>query len=204
MHSGPATAQACGTARVRARASITCLKGGVVITELAIKGGLRNGFETYVDRERERCTSYRDGEKHGEARQTEHGRLVAVEMFDAGRQVWSKKLFESGRLNEYSHGNLSLSQTEDGRITRLRCSPSAADDEVMRTPCGFPAAQTTSIYDGTGKVARIETYKDGLIQKLAPGDSDYARRVEVSFIDGKKHGEERQFSKDGKLVRLAT
>ena len=48
-----------------------------------------------------------------------------------------------------------------------------------------------SIYDGTGKVNRVQTWRDGVIQKEDPGASDWGSGSEVSFKDGKKHGEER-------------
>ena len=91
---------------------------------------------------------------------------------------------------------------EDGKVTRLACSPAAKDDQELRRPCGFDGAVTTSIYDGTGKVARVDTWKDGVIQKQGAGTSDYASRSEVAFKDGKKHGEERVLAKDGRLTSI--
>ena len=95
-----------------------------------------------------------------------------------------------------------MSLKEDGKVYRLRARPAAKDDKELRKICGFDGAVTTSIYDGTGKVARVDTWKDGVIQKQGAGTSDYASRSEVAFKDGKKQGEERVLGKDGKLAAI--
>ena len=67
---------------------------------------------------------------------------------------------------------------------------------------GASAGVTTSVHDGTGKVARVDTWKDGVIQKQGAGSSDYASRSEVAFKDGKKQGPERVLGKDGKVAAI--
>jgi hypothetical protein len=98
---------------------------------------------------------------------------------------------EASYTHKYPGGSAELTTKEDGRVRRLQCVPAAKDDPKVRKPCGFDGPATTSIYDGTGKVSRVLTFKDGALQKEGAGTSDSVARSEVSFKDGKKQGDER-------------
>lgn len=82
----------------------------------------------------------------------------------------------------------------------MRCTPDIKDDKDLRKWCGFDGAMTVPIYDGTGKVARVQTWKNGVLSKEGGGTSDYANGTDVAYKGGKKHGEERIVDKTGKLV----
>jgi antitoxin component YwqK of YwqJK toxin-antitoxin module len=189
-------------------AQVKCWKGGELVTDIQVKQGARTGFVTELQPDRLRRVSYRDGKQHGELTVIEKGKLHSLSLFSVGEQVWLKEFFPSGKLKSYTRkfpeGSAQWEQKEDGKVYRLYCLPAARGDEVLREPCGFGAARTTSIYDGTGKVGRIETWKDGVLQRLAAGDSAHAQRDEVSFVDGKKQGEERHYAEDGKLASITS
>ena len=185
-------------------AQVRCWKDGAVVIDLRIDKGRKTGFVTQRTTNGVRRVSYRDDKPHGEERTFENGKLTSIASFDSGNRVWRKELRPDGRLARYTHtyagGSAEIAMREDGHLTRLACVPAAKDDPELRKPCGFDGAVTTSIYDGTGKVARVLTWKDGLLQKEGAGTSDYAARSEVAFKDGKKHGQERVLRPDGKLA----
>ena len=187
-------------------AKVKCWKDGAIVVELDVRQGKKTGFVTHFQDKGSRRVAYRDDKQHGESRQVENGKLASLSSYDGGDRVWDKELYPSGKLKSYSRkfadGMGELSQKEDGKVYRLRCAPAARDDKELRKICGFDGAVTTSIYDGTGKVSRVDTWKDGVIQKQGAGSSDYASRSEVAFKDGKKQGPERVLGKDGKLAAL--
>jgi antitoxin component YwqK of YwqJK toxin-antitoxin module len=189
-------------------AKVKCWKDGEIVIDLDLRQGRKTGFATTFDGKSSRRVAYRDDKRHGEEKRVENGKTASLTWFEAGERVWTKELDANGRLKSYSRkfadGSGELAVKEDGRVTRLACVPAAKDDQELRRPCGFDGAVTTSIYDGTGKVARVETWKDGVIQKQGAGTSDYGSRSEVAFKDGKKHGEERVFAKDGRLAAIVT
>jgi antitoxin component YwqK of YwqJK toxin-antitoxin module len=189
-------------------AKVKCWKDGEIVIDLDLRQGRKTGFATRFDGPgyaRWRVT-YRDDKRHGEEKRVVNGKTASLTWYEAGERVWTKELDANGRLKSYSRkfadGFGELSVKEDGKVYRLSCSPAAKDDQELRRPCGLDGAVTTSIYDGTGKVARVDTWKDGVIQKQGAGTSDYGSRSEVAFKDGKKHGEERVLAKDGKVGRL--
>jgi antitoxin component YwqK of YwqJK toxin-antitoxin module len=187
-------------------AKVKCWKDGEIVIDLDVRQGKKNGFVTQFQAKGSRRIAYRDDKRQGEERQLEDGKLTSLAAYDGGERVWDKELYPSGKLKSYSRkladGFGELSQHEDGKVYRLSCSPAARDDKELRKICGFEGAVTTSIYDGTGKVSRVDTWKDGVIQKQGAGTSDYGSRSEVVFKDGKKQGEERVLGKDGKLAAL--
>jgi antitoxin component YwqK of YwqJK toxin-antitoxin module len=189
-------------------AKVKCWKDGEIVIELDLRQGRKTGFVTRFDDKGHWRTGYRDDRRHGEERRVENGKTTSLHYFEAGERVWTKELDGNGRVKSYSRrfagGSGELSVKEDGRVYALSCVPAAKDDQVLRRPCGFDGAVTTSIYDGTGKVARVVTWKDGVIQKQGAGTSDYGSRSEVAFKDGKKHGEERVLAKDGRLAAIVT
>jgi antitoxin component YwqK of YwqJK toxin-antitoxin module len=191
-------------------AKVKCWKDGEIVIDLDLRQGRKTGFATRFDGPGKASwrTSYRDDKRHGEEKRIENGKTTSLHYYEAGERVWTKELDANGRLKSYSRkfadGVGELSVKEDGKVYRLSCSPPAKDDQELRRLCGFDGAVTTSIYDGTGKVARVETWKDGVIQKQGAGTSDYASRSEVAFKDGKKHGEERVLAKNGHLTSLVT
>ncbi len=185
-------------------AKVKCWKDGDVVIDLDIAKGKKTGFLTRSNPKDSCRIAYRDDKEHGEKRTIQNGKLKSIEWYDNGQRVWEKEFFPSGALAKYSRkladGTDRLSVHEDGKVYDLRCSPGAKDDPELRKLCGFEGAVTTSIYDGTGKVNRVQTWKDGVIQKENPGASDYGSGSEVSFKDGKKHGEERVVGQAGKLA----
>jgi len=189
-------------------AKVKCWKDGEIVIDLDIHQGHKNGFATSADTRGSRRVSYRDDKRHGEEKRFENGQLVSLAAYQNGERVSEKELYPNGKLKNYSRkfadGSGELSLKEDGKVWRLSCSPAAKDDPELRKPCGFDGAVTTSIYDGTGKVTRVETWKNGVLEKQSAGTSDYASRSEVGFKDGKKHGEERVLAKDGRLTAVIT
>jgi len=189
-------------------AAVKCLKDGETVIDLDIRKGRKTGTLTLSQGNGSRRVTYRDDKEDGEQKTVEGGKVKALALFSAGERVWEKQLHPNGRLASYSRklkdGTAEISLGQDGRVYRLRCLPTARDDKELRRWCGFEGAVTTSIYDGTGKVTRVETWKDGVIQKETAGTSDYAARSEVSFKDGKKQGTERLLAKNGKLASTIT
>ena len=192
------------SAHGKPEAKVKCWKDGEVVIDLDIAKGKKTGFLTRYDLKRIHRITYRDDKEHGEHKTIENGKVKSIEWYDNGQRVWEKEFFPSGVLAKYSRkfpdSTANLSVHEDGKVYDLRCSPGAKDDPELRKLCGFAGAVTTSIYDGTGKVSRVQTWKDGVIQKESPGTSEYAARSEVAFKDGKKQGEERMVGPAGKLV----
>ena len=189
-------------------AKVKCWKDGEVVIDLEIAKGKQTGFLTRYDLKKTHRITYRDGKEHGEHKTIENGKVKSIEWYDNGQRVWQKEFFPSGALAKYlrkfADGTDELSVHEDGKVYDLRCSPGAKDDPELRKLCGFAGAVTTSIYDGTGKVNRVQTWKDGVIQKENAGTSDYGARSEVVFKDGKKSGEERILGPAGKLASTIT
>jgi len=187
----------------RQDATVKCWKNGEPVIDLVLKQGRRSGYVTYWRDNGSSRESLRDEKRHGEQRQLENGKLKSLALYTDGERIWEKTYFPSGKLETYSRkltqGSAQLRLHEDDKVYSLSCSAELKDDEVLRTRCGFAGAVTISIYDGTGKVSRIVTFKDGLIQKEAAGDSTYARGSEVAYKNGKKQGEERVLDKGGKL-----
>ncbi len=187
-------------------AKVRCWKDRELVIDLDIRQGKKSGFLTQFNDKRTRRVAYRDDKQHGEDHRIEDGKLASLAWYDGGERVWDKDLYPSGKLKRYARklkqGYAEIALKEDGRVYGLRCSPAVRDDADLRRPCGFEGAVTTSIYDGTGKVSRVETWENGVIQKQGVGASDYGARNEVAFKDGQKHGEERVLSKDGKLVSI--
>jgi antitoxin component YwqK of YwqJK toxin-antitoxin module len=186
-------------------ANVKCWKDGQVVIDLKIDKGKKTGFLTQLHDHGSRRVGYRDDKPHGEERIIEDGKLKSLASYEAGQRVWMKELFPSGKLRSYSHkvadGLGEITLHEDGKVFRLRCAPGLRNDKELRKWCGFEGgATTTSIYDGTGKVSRVDTWKDGVLEKQGAGDSRYAQRSEVAFKDGQKQGPERVRRQDGTLA----
>jgi len=183
---------------------VRCWKDGEVVIDLRIDQGRKTGFVTQRTTRGSRRVAYRDNKQHGEERTFENGKLTSLAFFENGERVWRKELRPDGRVASYTRkfpgGSAEIATKEDGHVTRLQCVPAAKDDPEVGKPCGFDGPATTSIYDGTGKVSRVLTFKDGALQKEGAGTSAYAARSEVAFKDGKKQGEERVLRADGKLA----
>lgn len=197
-----------GQAAARPVTQIKCWDGGALVADVQLAGGKKTGFVTrFIDRRSER-TSFRDGKQHGEQRTIEDGKLKALAGYENGQRVWEKEVYPDGALKKYwrqlRDGSGELARTEAGNVHRLVCAPGVRDDKELRKPCGFEGAVTTSIYDGTGKVTRVQTWKDGVLQKEGPGDSAYAARNAVAYADGKKQGEERVLREDGTVASSIT
>jgi antitoxin component YwqK of YwqJK toxin-antitoxin module len=190
-------------------AKVKCWKDKELVIDLDVRQGRKiSGFVTHFNAKTRWSVAYRDDKEHGDQKTIEDGKLKSQAWYESGQRVWAKEFHPSGKLARYSRkfpdGYGELTVHEDGKVYRLRCSPGARDDTELRRWCGFGSPATTSIYDGTGKIAAVQTWKDGVIQKEGAGSSDYAARVDVAFKDGKKHGVERQFAKDGNLASTIT
>ncbi|MDP8999006.1 MAG: hypothetical protein M3O46_02730 [Myxococcota bacterium] len=187
-------------------AQVRCWKDGVVFIDLRIDKGHMTGFLTQTTLNGSRRATYRDDKRHGEERTVQNGKVTSIASYDSGDLVWRKQLRPDGGVASYMHkfagGPAEIETREDGHVTRLNCVPAAKDDPELRKPCGFDGPVTTSIYDGTGKVARVLTWRDGVLQREGAGTSAYASRSEVSFKDGKKQGEERILRPDGKVSSI--
>ena len=187
-------------------ATVKCWKGGEVVVDLVVKQGKKSGLTFWQRDERVTRVRWRDGRRHGEETVTEAGKLRERTIWEAGEEVTRTRFRPTGALEEHSHhyaGHYDrVGLDEKGRVTSLQCSPQAKDDEVLRKWCGFAGAVTHSVYDGTGKVAVVQTWRDGVLQREEPGDSAYARGAEVAYEGGKKHGEERVFRRDRKLAAV--
>jgi antitoxin component YwqK of YwqJK toxin-antitoxin module len=189
-------------------AKIQCMRGGKIVTDLVIKQGVQTGFSTVYRDQIAMRRAYRDGKPHGEQRVSDGDRPKSLELYEDGREVSSSTYHPNGMLERYSRRHPdhidSVSFDADGDLQSLSCSPQSRDDKTLRRWCGFEGSVTHSISDGTGKVARIVTYKDGVLQKQAAGTSEYGSGSNVAYRDGKKHGEERVVDKNGKLRELIT
>lgn len=185
-------------------ATLKCAQDGQVLTDLTLKQGRKTGFVTERSRDGNRRVAYLDDKRHGEEqRWSKDGKLLHVSAWDHDQALWAKDLHPSGTLASYwrkyaqTRGEVRL--TADGKVTQLTCGPDLREDPELRRWCGFGAESTVSEHDHYGKVRRIVTYKDGVIQKEAAGDSTLTRQGEVAYQDGRKHGEERVLASNGKL-----
>ena len=162
-------------------ATVKCWKAGQVITDLVIKKGLRTGLLTDMNLNGTRRSLYRDGKLHGEQTLVENGKPKWQGQYENGEEMWHREMFPSGKLDRYwrkaQNGRAEIHLAEDGRVYGIRCTPDVKDDKELRNWCGFGSASTVQIYDGTGKVSRVQTWKDGVLQKEGAGDSRYASGV---------------------------
>ena len=183
--------------------TVQCTKDGQPFSDLVIKKGKKTGFTTNQRDAVSSRSQYRDGVLDGEQRTTDNGRLSELNVYKGGKQVTSADYHPNGKLSRYTHqfpDHLDLvSLADDGKVLGVTCSPQSKDDRELRRWCGFDGAITHTLYDGTGKVSAVQTYRDGLLQKEGPGNSAYGSGSEVAYQDGKKHGEERVTDKDGLL-----
>ncbi len=184
-------------------ARVQCWKDGEPVIDLAYKSGKRTGFYTEWSTRGSRRFSYLDGDRHGEEKNFEGERLESVVMYERGKRVWSKEFHPSGKLARYARnlgkGSASISQGEDGKVYGLVCAPEVGSDPLLRGPCGFEGQRATTVYDGTEKVDRIETWRNGVLLEQGAGTSEYSERSNVKFVEGKKHGLERVLDDKGKL-----
>lgn len=185
-------------------ATLKCVREGQVLTDLTLNQGRKTGFATERTLDGPRRTGWLDDRRHGEEQHwSKDGKLTHVTAWDQGRALWAKEMHPSGTLASYwrKHAETrgELRQTADGKVTKLTCGPDLRDDAELRRMCGFGAESTVSVHDHYGKVKQIVTYKNGVIQKEAPGESTLSRQGEVAYQDGKKHGEERVLAANGKL-----
>jgi len=165
---------------------------------------LRSGFVTTFNGKGFCRITYRDGKQQGERKCIEDGKPRLIEWYENGERVWRKMFRPSGALESYSRklgaSTAQVEWREDGTVWAMRCLPEAKGDSELQKVCGFEKEVTISIYDSAGKVSRVQTWKDGMLQKESPGTSEMGSHREVSFKDGKEHGEERVFSRQGKLA----
>lgn len=191
-----------------ADAKVQCWKAGQPVIDMSFAGSKKTGFYTEWGPRGYRSFSYRDGQRHGEQKTFEGERLQSVTMYELGKLVWSKEFHPSGKLASYSRNlaraSAGVSQGEDGKIFTLSCTPDVGSDQVLRGLCGFDGARTSSIFDGTQKLNRVETWKNGVLQEQSAGTSAYAERSSVKFVEGKRDGIERVLDEQGKLAATIT
>ena len=188
--------------------TVKCIEAGVVVADVRVKDCKKTGFTTWVRGDHRSLERLVDGQRDGLNEEREGAVLLSQTMYRAGERVWSKDFHPSGRLKSYQRqlpGRLvQLELTEDGRVTSLGCDPQVKDDDVLQAWCGFGREKTVAMYDGTEKVSRTVTFRDGLPVKQVAGDSPYASGSTVAFVDGKKDGEERVTRRDGTLQAVVT
>ncbi|MGV3621280.1 MAG: toxin-antitoxin system YwqK family antitoxin [Archangium sp.] len=195
-------------AESRRDSTVKCFQKGLLVIDLTIKGGKKNGLSRSArGDEWYRTERYVDGKREGISEQYEKNKLSRQEQFTFGERVWSKEFSDDGKLKDYfrqySKGQVTLRFSEEGKVTSLNCLPEARGDEVVAEWCGFKGEKTVQLYDGTRKVSAIRTFKDGVMTREEPGDSAYASRRSVRFDgNGKKQGEEKLTREDGTLESI--
>jgi antitoxin component YwqK of YwqJK toxin-antitoxin module len=189
--------------------SVRCLHGGKVVVDFIVKDRRATGLMRTGDDDDYRVEHLVDGKREGLVEQYRRGALLRQESMKAGERQWAKEFADDGKVKRYTRdfaprvrGELDL--LPDGRPTSLRCVPEARDDELLAPWCGFGKERRVELVDGTRKVSRIVTHRDGQLVKEEPGDSAYAARRFATFVDGKLDGEERSTRKDGTLARSVT
>jgi len=185
-------------------ATLKCVREGQVLTDLTLKQGRKTGFATENTLDGPHRTGWLDNQRHGEEQHwSKDGKLTHVTAWDQGRSVWSKEMHANGTLasyaRKYAQTRAELRLTADGKVTRLTCGPDLREDAELSRRCGFGAESTVSVYDHSGKVQKIVSYKDGVITREAAGDSTLTRQGSVAYQEGRKHGEERVLGANGKL-----
>lgn len=188
--------------------TVKCFQGGVLVVDLVVKNGKKNGLSRSVrGNDWYRSERYVDGRREGLSEQYEKNKLTRQELFAADSRVWTKEFTADGKLKEYFRqypsGQVTLRFTDDNKVTSLNCVPEARGDEVVNEWYGFKGERVVQLYDGTKKISAIRTFKDGRVLREEPGDSSYAQRRSVGFdSNGKKQGEERLTREDGTLERV--
>ena len=183
---------------------IKCWTAGKLVTDLQLKNGEKTGLVTEDDgRGNVTVSHYKAGKLEGEVRRTRAGKLDSLTHYENGKRVWWQDNEQDGRLiyntHQYPEGQDGVMMTSDGKVHSLHCLPSAHADKQLREVCGFGSPRTTRVYDGTGKVNRVEVWRDGVLVERTRGDSAYSDRTDVTFKDNKKHGRERMLRDDGTL-----
>lgn len=190
---------------LRGDGTVKCLKAGAVVVDLVVKNRKKTGLDRAERDHWYRVEHLVDDRREGLQEEFKQGARVSQSLWKGGERVWSKEFTQTGKLTDFTRqlakGQASLRLTEDGRVTSLSCLPELRDDEVLAAWCGFGGEKTVQVYDGTGKVNAVRTFRDGRLVREAPGDSPYSTRVAVSFVEGKKDGEERVLREDGTLER---
>jgi len=187
----------------REDATVQCWKDGEPVASLTLKAGVKTGYETHYHDSEVSLATFKDGRKDGEQKTVTRGILTDRAFYAGGKEQWRTRYYLNGKLSRhtrvYPDHTDEVSLAENGNVLNLRCSAASQNDRELQKWCGFDGEATHAIYDGTGKVSRVVTFKDGEIRHEGPGASDFARGSDVSYKNGKKHGEERIFDKTGKL-----
>lgn len=189
--------------------TVKCFSAGTLVIDVTVKERKKSGLITQArDAWRKRYT-VKDDKAEGLEEIRDGDALLSTSMFKDGQRVWEKEFHPGGALKRYWRQypkplQVSLDLREDGKVTSLSCAPDAKDDEVLRTWCGFAGEKTTPVYDGTDKLNRTVSYRDGLLTKQVAGDSTYATRSTLNYVDGKPDGEERVTRPDGSLEATVT
>lgn len=188
---------------------VKCFSGGSLVIDVTVKDRKKTGLITQARDVWRRRYTVKDNKEEGLEEVREGDALLSTSMFKDGQRVWTKELHPGGTLKRYWRQypkplQVSLDLREDGKVTGISCAPDAKDDEVLRTWCGFAGEKTIEVYDGTKKLNRTVSYRDGLITRQVAGDSTYATRSTLSYVEGKPDGEERVTRGDGTLEATVT
>jgi antitoxin component YwqK of YwqJK toxin-antitoxin module len=192
----------------RGSQTVKCLAAGEVVIDVQVKDRKRTGVVTEArDGWRRRFSLVAD-QRDGLEETSEDGRLLTQTMWKLGERIWSKELYPSGALKRYwrqlPREQVTLDLDERGKVYGLSCSPLLKDDAVLRAWCGFTGERTTQVYDGSGAVNQVLTFRDGVLTRRAAGTSRSASGSTVSFVDGEPDGEERITRGDGTLAQTVT
>lgn len=185
---------------------VQLFENNVMICDLLIKEGKETGFKTIDEGNNKFSTvNYKDGERDGLSRVFENGKIVSEETYRHDQLVEEKAYDAKNNLVGYGifYGpgfGWAEFKKNDGKYHSLTCLPVAKDNPFLREICGFAGEKSTDIFDGTGKINRKETYKDGILVAEAGGDSKYSSLVEVKYKNGKKDGLEKIFREKGILA----
>ncbi|MDP3504763.1 MAG: hypothetical protein Q8S33_30775 [Myxococcales bacterium] len=183
---------------------VKCFSEGTLVIDVTVKDRKKTGLITQVRDAWRRRYTVKDNQEDGLDEVRDGDVLLSTAMFNAGQRVWEKEFHPNGALKRYWRQypkplQVSLDLRDDGKVTSISCAPDAKDDEVLRTWCGFAGEKTIEVYDGTKKLDRTVSYRDGLLTKQVAGDSTYATRSTLSYVEGKPDGEERRTRRDGTL-----
>jgi hypothetical protein len=127
-------------------ARVQCVRDGKVVTDMSADG---TGFMTRLDGMATHFDSYKLGRPEGESWVRENGAFLRRKLVVDGRDVWLSSYYADGKLRRHDNmrsENLSwITLDEHGGITSLECGSDAANDPLMRGPCGYDAPHKVTI-----------------------------------------------------------
>jgi antitoxin component YwqK of YwqJK toxin-antitoxin module len=188
--------------------TVKCWKNGRIYTDLKFTNGMKTGLVTNSRDDVYWTDTYKDGRQDGLAQRFEKGRLVSEDWYKAGDRIWDKSYYPNGKLKSYDlkipnnvgYGRISFQ--EDGKVDSIECRPEVRGDKILEKVCGFGKPMTVKVYDRSGKVENTYVFRDGLKQSQTAGESERGSKSDVKFVNGKRNGPEKVYTKGGKLAAL--